>query len=164
MKNIIGVFGEKNLEYSLWMTLKKFKELISDVYCIEAESLLGESINEVVRNKNTNFFVAFNLTGFDQTTLTDNISYNLLPCKQIHIITKDNLPNEKYLEKQLSISMFFYCTDAKYCQYLLEKYPDIPYLELVEEWKEQDNEESVESNAKILSNIVEEVIQMCHMK
>lgn len=107
--------------------------------------------------------MTFDLYQFNKTTLTDNISYNLLPCKQIHIITKDNLPNEKYLEKQLSISMFFYCMDSKYYHYLLEKYPDIPYLKEVKGWKSSDDEKSAETNANILSEIIEEVMQICHM-
>ena len=116
-----------------------------------------------MRERKPEMLLVFNLSGFNHTTLTDNISYNLLPCKQIHIITKDNLPNEKYLEKQLSISMFFYCTDSKYYQYLLEKYPDIPYLKEVKGWKSSDDEESAETNANILSEIIKEVMQICHM-
>lgn len=107
--------------------------------------------------------LTFDLHGFEWCTLTDNISYNILPCKQIHIITKDNLPNERYLDKQLSISMFFYCTDSKYYQYLHEKYPNIPYLKEVKGWNDTDDEESTETNAKILSEIIEEVMQICHM-
>lgn len=116
-----------------------------------------------IRKKEADLLLTFELMGFERSTLTDNISYNLLPCKQIHIITKDNLPNEKYLEKQLSISMFFYCTDSKYYHYLLEKYPDIPYLKEVKGWKSSDDEKSAETNANILSEIIEEVMQICHM-
>lgn len=117
-----------------------------------------------IRKEEADLLLTFELVGFERTTLTNNVSYNLLPCKQIHIITKDNLPNEKYLEKQLSISMFFYCTDSKYYQYLLKKYPDIPYLKETKGWKNSGDEESVETNAKILSDIITEVMQICHMK
>ena len=123
------------------------------------ESYSGYLVQEGMED----LLLTFNLSGFHQTTLTDNISYNLLPCKQIHIITKDNLPNERYLDKQLSISMFFYCTESKYYQYLLEKYPDIPYLKEVKGWKSSDDEKSAETNANILSEIIEEVMQICHM-
>lgn len=126
--------------------------VVESIYNIKSE----EDICEVI--------MTVDLYQFDKTTLTGNIFYNLLPCKQIHIITKDNLPNEKYLEKQLSIAMFFYCTEIQHYQYLLEKYPDIPYLKLVEGWKEQNDAESAESNAQILSDIVEEVMQICHME
>lgn len=122
-----------------------------------------QKILEKVAASSDSLLLTFDLHGFEWCTLTDNISYNLLPCKQIHIITKDKLPNEKYLEKQLSISMFFYCMDSKYYQYLLEKYPDIPYLKEVKGWKSSDDEKSAETNANILSKIIEEVMQICHM-
>lgn len=116
-----------------------------------------------LRKETVDLLLTFEMLGFEKSTLAGGISYNLLPCKQIHIITKDNLPNEKYLEKQLSISMFFYCTDSKYYHYLLEKYPDIPYLKEVKGWKSSDDEKSAETNANILSEIIEEVMQICHM-
>ena len=40
-----------------------------------------------------------------------------------------NLSNESYLSKQLSLSMFFFCSDNDYYHYLIDTYPDIPYLE-----------------------------------
>ena len=147
--------------------------LSSSDRCIGKEIVVNRLINQIdiIGNvQGVNFkeelydiIMTFDLYQFNQTTLTDNISYNLLPCKQIHIITKDNLPNEKYLAKQLSISMFFYCTDSQYYRYLLEKYPDIPYLKEVKGWKNSDDAESAENNAKILAEIVEEVMQICHM-
>ena len=154
MKILFASLDGANIKGSLRGVLKQIEEL-------EVEK--GILTSEAVRGENADLFVDFNLSGFNQTTLTDNISYNLLPCKQIHIITRDNLPNEKYLEKQLSISMFFYCTDSKYYQYLQEKYPDIPYLKEVKGWKNSDDEESAETNAKIMSEIIGEVMQICHM-
>ena len=62
-----------------------------------------------IKKSEADLFINFNLAGFEQSTLTDGIAYNLLNCKQIHILLKDHLPHEKYLAKQLSISMFFYC-------------------------------------------------------
>lgn len=118
---------------------------------------------EEVATSSDDLLLTFDLYGFEWCTIMDKLSFNLLPCKQIHIITQANLPNEKYLEKQLSISMFFYCTDSQYYQYLLEKYPDIPYLKEVKGWKNSNDEESAESNAHILSDIIEEVMQICHI-
>lgn len=116
-----------------------------------------------IKKSEADLFINFNLSGFGQSTLTDGIAYNLLNCKQIHILLKDKLPEEKYLAKRLSISMFFYCTDAEYCRYLQEKYPDIPYLKLIEEWKNDGEGNSIENHAESLSGIVREVIQLCGM-
>ena len=62
---------------------------------------------------------------------------------------------EKYLEKQLSISMFFYCADHDYYEYLLKTYPDIPYL------KEISQNAGM---ADVMCRIVMEIAQMCNIK
>lgn len=115
-----------------------------------------------VKELSPDMLITVNLEGFEQSTLTDNISYNLLDCKQIHFIFDKNLPNERYLIKPLSISMFFYCTDDEYCKYLLEKYPDIPYLKTMNiEGIEQD---SVTANVDALWKSVCEVMKICKLE
>lgn len=114
-----------------------------------------------IKKSEADLFVCFDLAGFEQSTLTDGIAYNLLDCKQIHILLEKELTNEKYLAKQLSISMFFYCADAEYCQYLREKYPDIPYLKAIEGWKEEENR--AEENAEILYGVIREIMRNCRM-
>lgn len=115
---------------------------------------------EDIKRSEADLFVNFNLSGFGQSTLTDGIAYNLLNCKQIHIFLKDKLPEEKYLAKQLSISMFFYCVDGEYCRYLQKKYPDIPYLKAVEGWKRDEEKDSTANHAEALERIIREVIQL----
>lgn len=115
---------------------------------------------EDIRKTEADLFVDFNLWGFEQGTLAGSIAYNLLDCKQIHILLDDTLPNEKQLEKQLSIAMFFYCADAQYCQYLSERYPEIPYLKEVNDWKRTEAADGAEYNAGLLCGIVEEVLRI----
>lgn len=120
-----------------------------------------------IQRAEADLFIDFNLAGFEQSTLTDGIAYNLLNCKQIHILLKDRLPEEKYLAKQLSISMFFYCMDPEYAGYLKGKYPDIPWLKATRGWKkgqESNSTGSDDHNAEILCGIVREVIQTCRLK
>jgi len=116
-----------------------------------------------IKKSEADLFINFNLAGFGQSTLTDGVAYNLLDCKQIHILLKDKLPEERYLAKQLSISMFFYCTDFKYYKYLKDKYSDIPYLKAIDGWKEEWEENSSEENAETLCGIVREVLQICRI-
>lgn len=118
-----------------------------------------------LKKAEADLFVNFNLTGFEQSTLTDGIAYNLLNCKQIHILLDKNLPNEKYLAKQLSISMFFYCIGAEYCRYLWKKYPDLPYLKEIGGLQVQAGEmqDSILENADALCGVVREVLEICHM-
>ena len=105
--------------------------------------------------------VTVDLLGFEQCTLTDNISYNLLNGKQIHLLLHEELPNEKYLEKQLSIAMFFYCAGDVYYDFLRKKYPDLPYLKEIPDWQTGEDERAAEKNAEILSGILREVSEEC---
>ena len=75
--------------------------------------------------------VTVNLSGFEFTTLTGGISYNLWDTKFVHFLLGQNLRNERFLAGPLSISMFFYCIGQAYMDGLLEKYPDLPYLEKI---------------------------------
>ena len=115
-----------------------------------------------IKKSEADLFVNFNLSGFEQSTLTDGIAYNLLDCKQVHFLLADELANEKFLARLLSISMFFYCADEDLCRKLREKYLDIPYLKIVEGW-EKDGEKSPQKKAETLCQAVREVLEICQM-
>ena len=68
--------------------------------------LQGDLIGKI-KKMNPELLLTVDLAGFDRVTLTDNIAYNLLDCKQVHVICGKTLQNEKALEKALSIAMFF---------------------------------------------------------
>lgn len=119
--------------------------------------------NEEIRRSAIDFLISFNLYGFEKSTLTDGIAYNLLDCKQIHILLESKLANEQYLAKQLTIAMFFYCADIQYCQLLLKKYPDIPYLKTIERWNNGCSQKELADNADILCDILYEVMEICHL-
>lgn len=120
----------------------------------------GNLINEV-KSFCPELLITTDLPGFELCTLTDNISYNLLDCKQIHLLIHENLPNEKYLGKQLSIAMFFYCAGNPYYKYLCKMYPDIPYLKELPDWQFEINERAVNRNAESLYTVFREVLQEC---
>lgn len=106
--------------------------------------------------------VTFNLAGFDISTLTDGLSYNLVDSKFIHFLLHENLPNEKYLSKQLSISMFFYCVGKEYCDYLWKTYPEIPWLKELTGWNAEETQ-NTESNVACIVSAIEEVIRECRL-
>ena len=155
---------KKKLEKSSQNTLQNIFSNMSQAITVEiwdsAKSLVTCAD---VKKSEADLFINFNLSGFGQSTLTDGIAYNLLNCKQIHILLKDKLPEEKYLAKQLSISMFLYCVDREYCRYLQKKYPDIPYLKAVEGWKSDEEENSTANHVEALERVIREVIQLCGM-
>ena len=111
--------------------------------------------HELLSKDPFDLIITFDLVGFEQTTLMGGISYNLVNSKFVNFLLHENLQNEKYLSKQLSLSMFFYCADRKYVTYLREHYPDIPYLKSL-----QGSEETVEA---AMRSAVEEVLAECHL-
>lgn len=120
--------------------------------------LQGDLIG-TIKEKNPELLLTVNLAGFDRVTLTDNIAYNLLDCKQLHVIIDDNLKNEKELEKLLSIAMFFVCSHQKQCESLKGRYPHIPWIECMEGWSTTEDlceDKNVEEIAKVLERVMEE--------
>ena len=111
--------------------------------------------HELLSRESFDLIITFDLVGFEQTTLMGGISYNLVNSKFVNFLLHENLQNEKYLSKQLSLSMFFYCAGEKYETYLRKHYPDIPYLKAL-----QGSEETVEATMR---SAVEEVLAECHL-
>lgn len=142
---------------------KKLQALCEDAVVEIWENAKQEVALADVKKAELDLFINFNLAGFGQETLMGGIAYNLLNCKQIHILLEDKLPNEHFLEKQLSIAMFFYCVGPAYCKYLSAGYPEIPYLKEIKGWADMNTKDGMDKNADILCNIVTETAKMCHI-
>lgn len=160
IEKILIIYKENHKLKNLIADLQsKLQNEMSDAL-VEVFGEMGTTCNQKL--KEADLLITFNLAGFEQCTLTDSVTYNLLDCKQIHFILNRNLPNEKYLGKPLSMAMFFYCAKDEYRKYLLEKYPDIPYLKAINvEDIEQNN--TVE-NTDALWETVCEVIKICKLE
>lgn len=50
--------------------------------------------------------VTYNLAGFELSTLTDGLAYNLVDCRQFHFIKNEICSKNEVLNKQRSINMF----------------------------------------------------------
>ena len=146
--------------------LKQFQEKLSRESDSEVSHLQyspGErrDIISEIKAFRPDVLITTDLAGFELCTLTDNISYNLLDCKQLHLLLHENLPNEPYLAGQLSIAMFFYCAGDAYYDYLVQKYPDLPYLKSLSEWRSETNTAVGNSDAEMLYKAFREVLQEC---
>ena len=111
----------------------------------ERRDIVGE-----IRALHPDLLITVDLAGFEQCTLTDNISYNLLDCKQLHLLLHENLPNEPHLKGQLSIAMFFYCAGDAYYDELIRKYPNMPYLKKLPDWQDKTAETLYEAFQEVL--------------
>lgn len=113
--------------------MRSFKDKLTEehrteVTCLqyipgERRDIIGE-----IKALRPDVLVTVDLPGFEQRTLTDNISYNLLDCGQLHLLLHENLRNESCLAGQLSIAMFFYCAGDTLYDRLTRRYPHLPYL------------------------------------
>lgn len=108
----------------------KLNEYFKERVLFEGMSVTKDIMGDI-RKENPDLLVTLDLAGFDRTTFTDGVAYNLLDCKQVHLILQKNLDNEKYLAKPLSIAMFFGIIGEAYGEELLNKYPEIPWLKTV---------------------------------
>lgn len=120
--------------------------------------LQGDLIGKI-KKMNPELLLTVDLAGFDRVTLTDNIAYNLLDCKQVHVICGKTLQNEKALEKALSIAMFFACSSAEQCGQLKERYPHIPWMKCMEDWSLAEDlctDKNVEEIVKMLECVIKE--------
>lgn len=122
----------------------------------ERRDIVGE-----IKALRPDLLITIDLAGFEQCTLTDNISYNLLDCKQLHLLLHENLPNEPYLKGQLSIAMFFYCAGDAYYNELIRKYPNMPYLKKLPDWQDKTDGQAQERNAETLHEAFREVLREC---
>lgn len=165
MKILVAQTSSKEINRTIDLMKEKLERNYSTISIEVCDSTKRPVTCADIRKSEADLFINFNLIGFEQSTLTDGVAYNLLDCKQIHILLKKGLVEEKYLAKQLSISMFFYCIGMEYFRYLQERYPNLPYLKVMEGWKEEFGEErrkdSADYNAEILCSVVKEVAQLC---
>ena len=149
MRIIITGFGTAFLRKKINFAKRKLESKYSTV-SVELSDKLPQGSSLAAED----LLVTFNLSGFEQQTLAGGISYNLLNCKQIHILLDQNLPCEEKLALPLSISMFFFCQGQDYYEYLQSTYPEMPFLRKMDEWDKEGN---------ALADIITDVARLCHI-
>lgn len=146
MRRVAIINEPPDLHNVMQSVVAQLKQQGMDVFYIESTDRAGL--------EQADLLICFNLAGFERSTLMGGLSFNLLKCKQIHFILDEKLTNEKMLEKQLSISMFFYAAGAEYSKYLSENYPHIPYLQQLKNWETD--------RYSALYHAIEEVLHFCN--
>ncbi len=101
----------------------------------------ARNIMKEIREFAPDLMITEDLEGFEMCTLTDAVSYNLIHCRQLHLLLSEELSNERYLAKQLSLLMTFVCPDPARVAALKDKYPDIPEITTVENMPDDIPEE-----------------------
>lgn len=122
----------------------------AEVSCLRYTAADADDIFSGIKSQDPDLLITVDLPGFEQCTLTDNVAYNLLRCKQFHLLLHEGLANELYLAKPLNISMFFYCVSEAYRERLTWQYPDLPYLDILEGWQSEEERSAQDENARVL--------------
>jgi len=142
--------------------LRELKRLLLSDHRNSVEHYIPRSDNwQKIQNLNPDMVITLDLSGFEFTTLTGGISYNLWNTKFIHFLLGYNLKNEKYLCRPLSISMFFYCIGMVYKECMQKKYPDLPFLEGITDWVDGNDQRAVKENARKMAAIIDKTAQKC---
>ncbi len=120
----------------LYKEQKKISEMLTDAChtCTGIYRAPGDTRNimKEIREFEPELMITEDLEGFEMCTLTDAVSYNLIHCRQLHLLSSDPLSNERYLSKQLSLLMTFVCPNPDRAALLMDKYPDIPEITTLE--------------------------------
>lgn len=159
MKIIILTVEESNKEL-----LQELKQILSVEYRNNVEHyILYPSNLPRVQAAGADLVITINLSGFEFTTLTGGISYNLWNNKFVHFMLERNLKNEWILKKPLSISMFFYCVGKEYKEYLKKMYPEIPYLEEISGQEDETGWYTDKSNVENMVYAIYRTAQKCNL-
>lgn len=78
----------------------------TDMRFIDTRSTVRNTLINQIKTIEPDILVTYNMAGFEFSTLTDGIAYNLIDCRQIHFLINDNIPNLHMLENNLSLNMF----------------------------------------------------------
>lgn len=63
----------------------------------------------LIKKRPPDILVSYNYAGFEWATLTDGLGYNLIPCKQIHVVDKGYTNENVARNKIRGINLFIYC-------------------------------------------------------
>lgn len=143
--------------------IQELKQLLSNSWNSVEDYTLNLDNLQKIQSASPDFVITINLAGFEFTTLTGGISYNLWNTKFVHFILEKHLKNEVFLNKPFSISMFFYCKGQVYTEYLREKYPMLPYLEEIAGWEEGFDKNVLKDNAGKMAAVIERTAKKCGM-
>lgn len=139
-----------------YIVVSKIKYNIDEFLVLDPDK--ERDLIQEIKKASPRILVTDNLAGFDRSTLTDNVAYNLLGGIQIHFLEHEMLWEEKFLMKPLSLSMFFFCNEDCY-DYYHSKFPELPYISKVPAEYFKNNYSAEEQMKRRLDLAIKEVIK-----
>lgn len=127
MKKITIVSPLNGVLYNMKDEILKYAtEMSCCVDFIFRDKTLKQDLNEKIRNLGTDILITENLEGFELSTLTDSVLYNLMNCRQFHFIFNSDLDNERFLNMPMSLRMTFVFKDKEMRERFCKLFPDLP--------------------------------------
>lgn len=105
-----------------------------------------ENYRSLLREEDASYLVTLDMAGFSWSTLLEGSVYNLLPAKQLHLLTGDRGQYEILLQKEYAINLFFFTDNPDTFLDWESRYPFLPHLELM-------------SGQEKLANVVDKIIE-----
>lgn len=81
---------------------------VNDVIFVDTSKTLRPYISIKLQELKPDLLITYDLAGFELTTLTDGLSYNLLDCRQFHILSQGRDMLRQYRDKVFSLNMLFF--------------------------------------------------------
>jgi hypothetical protein len=86
-----------------------FGDLPKGIECALILRQEEENISREIRAEAPNLIVTEDLEGFEMTTLAEGVFYNLLRCRQLHLLWNLKEGFEEILRSHMSLNMYFSC-------------------------------------------------------
>lgn len=99
-QNILNVIMEK----------KQTEEYLFEILNISQD--YSETWRKCLQNPDAEFVISFDMAGFQYKTLLDNYLYNIIPLKQLHLITNRKVWDE-YEHSEFAVNVFVYIPDKE---------------------------------------------------
>ena len=92
-----------------------------------------ENYRPLLKEQEISYLVTLDMAGFGWSTLLEGSVYNLLPTKQLHLLTGDRGQYDMLLQKEYAINLFFFTDNPDTLRGWESRYPLLPHLELMPE-------------------------------
>lgn len=92
-----------------------------------------------LREQDISYLVTVDMAGFGWSTLLEGSVYNLLPAKQLHLLTGDRGQYDALLQREYAINLFFFTDNPETFRGWENRYSLLPHLELMSGLKELNN-------------------------
>lgn len=143
---------------SIFREEMKFMDIELELFPLEKKDL-GKQFGEI-RKKEADFFFVFDMAGFEQTTLQEDPSYNIISTIQIHVLFSNDTKYRLYLHHDIALNLFLLIdNETLYRRYQREynhllNFDCLPKMNL----KKHPTPEELDANKQILFSRMQQII------